>query len=157
MYVRWRRVTQRRQHVERCSWNMPAAAHVLLVESVSVDGKPRQRHVAYLGVFHNHSEQDVNYRAWWWHRMSAKLDALGKRIPPDQRPHIEAILAEKVRPVTAEEVTALDLTHQAEIRALLGQPRGCDLHWPEGTAGVPPRPHSENRELAAAIAAVRAK
>jgi hypothetical protein len=157
MYVRWRWVGQRRPRVERCSWHTPAAAHALLVESVSVDGKSRQRHVAYLGVLHNHGEQDVNYRAWWWHRMSAKLDALGKRVPPDQRPRIEAMLAEKVRPVTAEEVTALDLAHQAEIRALLGESGGCYLHWPEGTARVRPRPHSEDHEVAAAIAAVGAK
>jgi hypothetical protein len=147
MYVRWRRLGGRRR-VERCYWNIPIVAHALVVESVSVNGKSRQRHIAYLGGFHHHSAQDVSYRAWWWHRMSAKLDALGKRIPPDQRPRIEAMLAEKVRPVTAEEVTAFDLAHQAQIRAQVGECRACYLQWPEGTAGVPPRPHAEDHKLA---------
>jgi hypothetical protein len=39
---------------------------------------------------------DLHYRAWWWHRMTTKLDALGNVIPADQRPRIEAALAEKV-------------------------------------------------------------
>jgi hypothetical protein len=147
MYVRWRLVRQRRRG-ERGYWNTPAAAHALLVENVSINGRPRQRHVAYLGVLHKGGEQDVNYRAWWWHRISGKLDTLGKRIPLDQRPRIEAMLADKVRPVTAEEITALELAQQAEIRALLGGSRGHYLHEPEGTTVVPAGPDAQGHDAA---------
>jgi hypothetical protein len=58
----------------------------VLVESVRVNGKPRQRHVAYLGSYHSGPDgilphwrngPDLHYRVWWW------LDALGNVIPTD--------------------------------------------------------------------------
>jgi hypothetical protein len=56
-----------------------ADLYASLVESVRVNGKPRQRHVAYLGSLRH--ESDVHFRAWRWQEMRAKLDALGNRIP----------------------------------------------------------------------------
>jgi len=67
--------------------------------------QPRQRHVAYLGSYH-HREQDVDYRAAWWHRMTAKLDSLYNRIPPDVSPRIEAALAKLVKPVAAKQMAS---------------------------------------------------
>jgi hypothetical protein len=91
MYVRWQWWYQRRRGSELFHRDTPATGHAILVEAVRIDGKPKQRHIAYLGSVHG--EQDVYYRAWWWHRMSAKLDALGNRIPPQDRPRIVAALA----------------------------------------------------------------
>ena len=48
MYIRW----ERRRHADYTKYGSPPPGHTLiarLVESRRVDGKPRQRHVAYLG------------------------------------------------------------------------------------------------------------
>ena len=74
-----------------------------------------------------------------------EADKLGNRIPPDQRPRIEAVLAKEVPPVTAAEVTAFDLAHQEKIRAEYGECLGCYLSWPKGTEGVPLRPPSSEK------------
>ena len=94
--------------------------------------------------------------------MAARLDALGNRIPPAERRKIEAALASKVPPVTAEEVTAFDLAHTAKNKAdwpQFGEWRGAYLRWPKGQDGVPPRPPPFDRdktadERAAAIESV---
>jgi hypothetical protein len=52
----------------------PPMRYVVLVESVRVNGKPRQRHVAYLGSYHSEPDgilphwrngPDLHYRVWW--------------------------------------------------------------------------------------------
>jgi hypothetical protein len=156
MYVRWQYWHQRKRRITRYYWQTPADAHAILVESSRVDGKPKQRHIAYLGSAHGHP--DVHYRAWWWHHMTAKLDQLGNRIG-DARPKIEAALAEKVPPVTAVEVTAFDLQHQEKIRADRGECRGCYYSWPPGQDGVPPRPAyvDDEPDFSKVLAAVTAR
>ena len=142
MFVRWQWWGQRRRNsVRQYRSKTPADAYAVLIESVRVDGKARQRHVAYLGGYHR--DHDVHYRSWWWHRMTATLDRLGNRIKPADRPRIEAALAKKVRPVTPDEIPAFDLAHQQKMRADYGECRGCYLAWPPGTEGLPPRPHFE--------------
>jgi hypothetical protein len=110
MYVRWQWKYQMkwgggwRRHSSRqigpfdlFGYAPSAAGYVVLVESVKgADGKPRQRHIAYLGSVRREEEQNDRYRALWWQHMSAKLDSLGNRIPHDERPRIEAALAMKV-------------------------------------------------------------
>ena len=149
MFVRWQWWGQRRRKTVRYYWSQPADAHAVLVESVRIDGKPRQRHIAYLGSVHH--DPDVHYRAWWWHHMTARLDALGNRLPPDERPKIEAALADKVPPVTAAEVAAYDLHRQHDVRVVrgYGECRGCYMRWPPGQAGVPPRPPPFDRDATA--------
>jgi hypothetical protein len=160
MYVRWQWWGDRRRKSIRYYRHEKASAYAILVESVRVKGKPTQRHVAYLGSFHSRQRDNIHYRAWWWHDITAKLDRLANRIPSGQRPRIEAALAEKVKPVTAEEVaevTAFDLKHQEEIRARFGECRWCYFNWPPGQAGVPPRPQFEDKPLSFAntLAAVQ--
>lgn len=119
MYVRWQGRYERRRKERR--YRKPIARwYAILVESVRIDGKPKQRHVAYLGSVH--LDQTVHYRAWWWHRIGAKLDALGNRIPADDRPRIEAALAKEVPKVSAADVAAYAQQHGS-------------LDWP----GTPPR------------------
>ena len=107
MFVQWQRRDERRRTTNRFVYMYPTAdEYAVLVESARVNGKPRQRHVAYLGSYHDDPRDfiplhwrngpDLHYRVWWWHRMTAKLDALGNVIPADQRPRIEAALAKKV-------------------------------------------------------------
>lgn len=78
----------------------------ILVESKRVDGKPKQRHIAYLGSFKEHWRDVVQYRVQWWQDMSERLDRLGNLITPDDRRRIEAALAKRMPPVTAEDLAA---------------------------------------------------
>ena len=163
MYIRWQWCHERKRKTSRTVWREPVAQRrAILVESVRVDGKPKQRHIAYLGSVSHQIVGDqcrtypsVYYRAWWWHHVNAKLDRLGNRVPSDDRRRIEAVLAKEVPPVTAEEVTACDLQHQHEWRVEreYGECPGCYLDWPEGQAGVPPRPHFDERERFANVLA----
>ena len=160
MYVKWQWPTDRKRQTSR-SWYMRDTAHAYasLVENTRIDGKPKQRHVAYLGsVYVERNSQrakDVHYRAWFWHHMRARLDGLGNQIGADGA-KVEAQLAAKVPPVTADEVTAWDLACQHEIRVEYGECRGCYLGWPPGQEGVPPRPAwvDEPPDFAKVLAAV---
>jgi hypothetical protein len=124
MFVRWQYLWLDRQRKTKRRFRRVAVAtaHAVLVESVRVKGKPRQRHVAYLGSFY--SKQDVGYRAKWWQRMTAKLDALGNVIPADDRPRIEAALAKNVSKLTPKELASYKppnkLTFAHTMEALLG-------------------------------------
>jgi hypothetical protein len=154
MYVRWQYWGQRKRRIERWYWEPPADARAVLVESARVDGKPKQRHIAYLGPVH--FKRDAHYRAWWWHHLTAKLDRLGNRIAK-HRAKIEMALAKNVAPVTAAEVTVFDLQHQQQFRAEHGECRNCYLDWPPGQDGVPPRPpdYDAAPDFSAVLAAVR--
>jgi hypothetical protein len=108
MFVRWQWWGDRRRGSERRYCRDIADAHAILVESTRVDGKPRQRHVAYLGSVHNvYREQTPYYRAKFWQHMRAKLDSLHNRISSADRRKIEAALAEKVPPLPADEAAAI--------------------------------------------------
>ena len=94
MFVRRQWWRQRRRKSQRYYQHAPAIAQAVLVESVRIDGKPKQRHIAYLGSFHN--EQDAHYRTSWWQDVNVKLDALGNRMMAEDRLSIEAALDKKV-------------------------------------------------------------
>jgi len=136
MFVRWQYTTS-----PKPEWRRGAEAYAILVEAKRVNGKPQQRHVAYLGNVAAQPERDeAHYRACWWHRMNAKLKKLGKQLPRSQRPSIEAALAKMVKPVTAAEVTAFDRAYTKDWRTKFGSV--YYLSWPKGTKGVPARPRA---------------
>lgn len=108
MFIRWQRRGDRPRSKTRYYRDAKADAYAILVESTRVKGKPRQRHIAYLGSVHAvHRKQSPQYRAEFWQRIRAKLDSLHNRISPDDRRKIEAALAEKVPPLTRDEKSAL--------------------------------------------------
>jgi hypothetical protein len=99
MYVKWG---------ERLGRRGTAA---VLVESSRVDGKPCQRHIAYLGTYTSglyslkegeyHDEHNVHRRAWFWHRMTQRLASLN--LSAEQRSHIKTLVAKRLpKPTTAE-------------------------------------------------------
>jgi hypothetical protein len=54
MFVRWQRRDERRWTTNRFVYMYPTAdEYAVLVESARVNSKPRQRHVAYLGSYHD--------------------------------------------------------------------------------------------------------
>jgi hypothetical protein len=103
MYVRWQ--TYRSRNDRR------ARLKAVLVESVRVDGKPRQRHIAFLGSFELDDPRMIagdsdNARFWrrmsangkarFWRDVTARLDQLGNRVGPEDRARLLASIAERV-------------------------------------------------------------
>jgi hypothetical protein len=75
----------------------------VLVENERVNGKPTQRHIAYLDGITDSAIAIVHQRCWFWDHVKERLDRLGKRISPEDRKKIEAAIAKKVpRPTKAE-------------------------------------------------------
>jgi hypothetical protein len=84
------------------TWN------AILVESVRVDGKPQQKHVAYLGSFSTRQAASQAQRVYTWEHMLERLDRLSNRITPKDRKKIEAVIASKLGPrPTKRERTAV--------------------------------------------------
>src|SRR5215471_963005 len=55
----------------------------MLVESVRVDGQPRQRHVAWLGSITESQIDIVHQRRYFWDSVLDRLDKLGNRVSPE--------------------------------------------------------------------------
>lgn len=80
------------------------------MESRRVDGKPRQRHVAYLGgICQSAIDLDTPYqRGHFWVRVVGRLDQLANQITPEQRRKIETQIAAKVTPPTSEDIEQIN-------------------------------------------------
>jgi hypothetical protein len=63
---------------------------LLLVEAVRIDGKPRQRHLAYLASV----QADRRDLPRFWYNVIRKLDRC--RLSPEERDRITAAIAKKV-------------------------------------------------------------
>jgi hypothetical protein len=116
MFVRW----QSRGRTERSDVALREVGDVtwnaILVESVRVNGKPRQNHIAYLGSFSTRQAKIPAQRVYTWEHMLECLDRLSNRIAPKDRKKIEAVIASKLGPrPTKRERTAV---HRAAARLL---------------------------------------
>ena len=108
MFVRW----QSRVRTERNDWALRHVGDVtwnaILVESIRVNGKARQNHVAYLGSFSTRQAKSSAQRVYTWEHMLERLDRLSNRITPKDRKKIEAVIASKLGPrPTKRERTAV--------------------------------------------------
>ena len=74
----------------------------VLIASVRVDGKPRQRYVAYLGGFTEQGIEHVHQRCRFWDRVNEWLHALSHRLTDEDRNRIVAKLATGVPPPTRQ-------------------------------------------------------
>ena len=103
MYIRWQtRPTKRAKYGSR-RINEGAIWSLVLVESIRVNGKPRQRHVACLGTISEFDTVGVCRRGFAWDRLIERLDRLSNQILPEGRQRIEAAFAERVPRITNEE------------------------------------------------------
>ncbi len=108
MFIRWlsykSSVPQRQQEPFRGYSERWSA---ILVESVRIDGKPRQRHIACLASIRDidgmpdrfrYSFRDTAEakRCKFWEKVIRKLDSLGNRMTAEERQRIEAQIAKKV-------------------------------------------------------------
>ncbi len=94
MFIRWlsykSSVPQRQQRGEYSEPRLSA----ILVESVRIDGLPRQRHIACLASVRD--IDNIERQLKFWESVTRKLDALGNRMTPAERAKIEAQIARKV-------------------------------------------------------------
>jgi hypothetical protein len=74
------------------TWN------AILVESVRVDGKPQQKHVAYLGSFSTRQAASQAQRVFCWDAILKRFYRVGSRIPPQDREKILTAIASKLGP-----------------------------------------------------------
>ncbi len=115
MFVRWKRRKTRRGD---------ELLSAVLVESVRVEGKPRQRIVKYLASIH----QSYAQRQWWrpckefWEKATAELDSL--ELTKRERREIESRMRQVVpKPTKAMQRRALKRLEAMErpIRKALGR------------------------------------
>jgi hypothetical protein len=98
MYVRWKRYDLR-------GFYRGTTLHsAVLVRSERVDGRVRQRHVAYLGSVRSDRLKYVGRRESFWRDVTAKLDTFA--LSPAERDRVTQRLAAVVPPPTPEEIAA---------------------------------------------------
>ncbi len=115
MFIRWTRYTTRAKMFYLRNYRQDDNRWTaILVESVRVDGKPCQRHVATLASFRDSGSRYEHLK--FWDELTEKLNFLGNRLTPEQRRKIEAKIAEKFPCPSREQY----LGWRQEIRAQYG-------------------------------------
>jgi hypothetical protein len=115
-----------------------ATARIILVESVRVNGKPRQKHVAFLGSIELDDPRatigDSDHARFWrdmiakgkarfWRDVISRLKRLGNRVGPEDRKRIAAAIAAKVgEPPTEAELQQLEREREQFLAWLSGSP-----------------------------------
>jgi hypothetical protein len=117
-----------------------------LVESQRINGKPRQRTLAYLGSIRDRHLESPWARHWFWREVSRRLDAL--TLPKQERVRIEArLLAVVPRPSQEEQEAATQAFRRGEAalaKALGRPPAGRDSN-----GGETPRAATNGRGVGA--------
>lgn len=128
MFIRWQ--TRKRNHANYGNyWRSDVTWFAILVEAIRVDGKPRQKHVAYLGSFTESQLALPSQRVWMWDGMTERLDRLDNRIAREDRKSIEAALAKRLGPrPTKRQREAAQRRSDRVMRELLEQFGGADDH-----------------------------
>src|SRR5271167_1639523 len=104
MFIRWTSRPRQTSEFGSDRWEKPDTHwRAIVVEAVRVDGKPRQKHVAYLVGFTESYAKTIDGRVNIWSEIAERLDELGDRITAIDRKKIEAAVAMRLpRPTTAE-------------------------------------------------------
>lgn len=112
----------------------------VLCESLRVEGKPKQRHIAFLGTIEESwlpqfflgvgpeeaermkvtgwYRRGLEARHWFWWRVTRKLDALDNRIPREERVKLEASIDRVIPRPSQGESLAVERYAIAEGRSL---------------------------------------
>jgi hypothetical protein len=101
MFVRWQR---REQKQKRPGLRAETHLAAILIESVHVDGKWRQRHIAYLsGITEEKIIESIGARSHFWRQVDERLQGLPTPLTDLERSRIVTALADKVPRPTKEE------------------------------------------------------
>jgi hypothetical protein len=119
MFIRWQSYRSKAQKPwDRERKDRSSRIKAILVESVRIDGKPRQRHIAFLGSIGKDVTHRKEFRPCFWADVRYRLDQLGKQVTADDRAKIEAALAKRVPPLTAREQADYE-TEQRYLRKIM--------------------------------------
>jgi hypothetical protein len=104
MFVRWQTYPSQALIPWPCVKTRRTRLRAVLVESVRVDGKPRQKHIAFLGSIANDNAIAGTAGMRFWSGVTATLKRLGNRIGAEDYERIVGSIAAKVggRPTEAE-------------------------------------------------------
>jgi hypothetical protein len=104
MFIRW----QKYRSVALWHRGKPPIKRVkaILVESVRIDGKPRQKHVAFIASYQDGRLDQISTRSTFWRDARQRLDRISNQTTPSDRSRVEAALAQRVPPTTAAEDAA---------------------------------------------------
>ena len=99
MFIRWQ---SRKREIYYSHWGRNADPYgdvhwnAVLVESLRINGKPRQKHIANLCGFTEYQIKHPAQQVRVWEHAIKTLDRLGNRITPEQRRQVEAALAKRI-------------------------------------------------------------
>jgi hypothetical protein len=96
MFLRWQTYRSQARIPWRCAKTERTRLRAVLVESVRVDGKPRQRHIAFLGSIASGEPIDGVLGKRFWRDVFSTLKRLGNRVGPEDYERIIASIAAKV-------------------------------------------------------------
>jgi hypothetical protein len=108
MYIRWQ---SRKRQSREFGHGKPGDTHwrAILVENVRIDGKPTQRHIAYLAGFTESAVASPPQQRYLWERIEQQLARLHNRLSPEDRKRVVAMLVKKIgKPPTKAQRAALD-------------------------------------------------
>src|ERR1041385_1799353 len=97
MFIRWKRRKKAQPKPGRClrkRADKGDSLYCVLVESKRVDGRPRQKAIAYLGSVDEGDRERLCIRVNFWDHLLPILDRL--RIDPTERSKIEAAIESSV-------------------------------------------------------------
>jgi hypothetical protein len=119
MFVRWQKRTRRSRAFGRDPRRTDTHWAAILAESSRVDGKPTQRHIAYLGGITESAIELPAQRAFFWREVALQLDQLA--VSKDDRARIEAAVEAKVARLTRQEYNEW-LIHRRGLDMDFGKP-----------------------------------
>jgi hypothetical protein len=107
MYIRWQSRKRKKAEFGRGKGDVHWSA--ILAESARVDGKPTQRHIAYLVGFNESAVAHPQQQLYLWEGIAEQLARLDKLLSPEDREKIKAALVKKIgEPPTKAQRAAFD-------------------------------------------------
>jgi hypothetical protein len=100
MFIRW----QYKEIIPKWGKEPETRLVATVAESTRIDGKPHQRHIAYLGRYW--PRYGTRGRGWFWQKADAKLDKLN--LTPADRRKLENALTLKLPRPTKRELEAAE-------------------------------------------------
>jgi hypothetical protein len=100
MFIRWQKRSTRSAYGKHdIGWS------AVLLQPIRIDGKPRQRYIAYItGIRQSGIDQDTAHqRCWFWDRVLERLHQLSNKVGEEDCKRIIATIAKKVPMPTREE------------------------------------------------------
>jgi hypothetical protein len=97
MFIRWiERPHNLERHPYRSEGSHGSGLSCILAETKRIKGKPKQRHLAYLGGIRTIGIANDFQRCFFWDSVTAAFDRLHNKVKPEDRKRFEAAIAARV-------------------------------------------------------------